>query len=236
MKKKILSTLLGAAMLISLAACGFGTTASTSGSQSAGEPAATVETPATEAGSKDAITSETVEEESETEEIEEAATASSIDDMYGSYNGVPFSVDGTSWADTFGADGWVRDEEWSPSDRAATTFWYTNDKYPDAYLSVDSMEEMLPSEMENSVFYGYGIDVSAIAESGSSAFPNMTWNGITFGSSVSDLVSAYGEMTDGDERDGYTWCCYTLSDYADFQFEFSPYTNGLIVVETMFSN
>jgi hypothetical protein len=151
-----------------------------------------------------------VEEKTETTQTTTTTTVASLNDTIGSYNGVAFSATGTSFNDTFGKDGWVLDPDRAGMQGSDGYYYYINNKYPDVRLTVT---------LENGMFTDYGIDAQDAFKAGSTKYPNMTWNGLTLGSSESDLLAAYqNEWVSLYGRDDFNYGAeydITLSDGSD---------------------
>jgi hypothetical protein len=104
-------------------------------------------------------------------------------------------------------------------------YYYINNKYPDVTLYVHMVSD--------DTFVDYSIDAIEAVKAGSTAYPNMTWKGLTFGSSDDDVWSTYGETNEGGEKDGYCWYYYQLSDDMELWICTSPYSNGISEVDFM---
>jgi hypothetical protein len=187
-----------------------------------------VTTDTTTTATTDTTTTTTpVEEKTETTQTTQTtttSTVSNIDDLIGSYNGVPFSVTGTSFKNTFGKDGWVFDPDCAAI-QGDGDYYYINDKYPGVSLYVHMVSD--------DTFVDYSIDAIEAVKAGSTAYPNMTWKGLTFGSSDDDVWYTYGETNEGGEKDGYCWYYYALSDDMELDICTSPYSNGIAAVYFM---
>lgn len=124
-------------------------------------------------------------------------------DVLGAYKGTPITSSANSWS-MFESDGWVFDNE----DGEYSFMSCVNDKYEDASLYVynKDADDTTRSDITDYGFYGYDIDVSW-----SDNKPDMTFNGLTWGASDSDVTSAYGTPD-------YT---YTGSMYTSYEYEIS---------------
>jgi hypothetical protein len=194
-------------------------------SQTASTDTTTATTTTEAVATEDTTTTTPVEEIPATTEGTTTSTAANIDDLIGSYNGVPFSATGTSFKNTFGKDGWGTLNpdipDWMQGNEGC--YYYINNKYPNVKLVVQMVSD--------DTFIGYSIDALEAAKAGSTAYPNMTWKGLKLGSSEDDMWSTYGETSEGGEADGYYWYYYQLSDNMELDFEISPYSNGICTVE-----
>lgn len=125
-------------------------------------------------------------------------------DLYGSYKGVSLTTGPNNWASTFGADGWVFDNE----DGEYSFMSCVNSKYGDATLYVynKASSDTTKADITDYGFYGYDMDVSW-----ADTKPAMTFNGITWGASSDDVLSAYGTPD-------YT---YEGSMYHSYEYELS---------------
>lgn len=150
-------------------------------------------------------------------------------DKLGAYNGVAFTDKGDSWADTFGADGWEFVED-VDSDFSYSTVFADNAKYGEfAQLMVynEAWDNATKEEILADGFYGYDIDMYY-----ADSYPNMTWNGVTFGASADMLLSAYGEYDNMYDGEMYTAYMYDIEDTEkDIEIEFYVYKDkGLMGV------
>lgn len=125
-------------------------------------------------------------------------------DMLGSYNGIPFTGMGDPWDGTFGADGWEFDNE----DGEYSFMSAVNPKYGDSYLYVYNAgrNETTKSDILDGGIYGYDIECQP-----GSAYPAMTFNGLTFGAGAEDVLDAYGEPD----------YVYEGSMYTIYEYDFS---------------
>lgn len=146
-------------------------------------------------------------------------------DFLGSYNGIALTCSGDSWNDTFGADGWVFNND----DGEYGFMTAVNEKYQDADLHVYNynMDKATRNDIIENGVYGYSIDCSW-----SAASPNMTWGGLTFGATAEDVQSVYGEPDFMYTGSSYTSYEYEITDNIDI--EFYIYETGLRQVEVKF--
>lgn len=79
-----------------------------------------------------------------------------------------------------------------------------------------SDDNVFAEEIETNGFSGYEIDAT-YAES----YPDMTWNGITFGADGDAVVAAYGDADYVYECELYS--AYTYSIFDDVELEFYVY-------------
>ena len=130
--------------------------------------------------------------------------ASLPDDALGSLNGLPF-VAGKNDYSIFVNDGWKADADY---DGQFSFLLLTNDKY-DKYMNMsvfafpnesNTTEAML---IENGIG-GYDVSYNTY----DSKLPNMTWGGLTWGASPSQIKAVYGEPvyeTEGTNHNSYTY-------------------------------
>lgn len=152
-----------------------------------------------------------------------ADTSSVYGDRAGSYNGVNLTAGGDSWEDIFAADGWT----FANDDNDYIFMTAENAKYKDAELYVynESRTNVSKADIVNKGVWGYKIDVEY-----ASSYPDMTFNGVTFGASASDVKAAYGSPDESYSGSLYTALTYNLSD--DVEITFYIYSdNGLTQVE-----
>lgn len=151
-------------------------------------------------------------------------------DILGSYNGVGFSGMADSWDSTFGADEWefweFANQDYEHSIAAAT-----NSSYDRATLGIIPRNRFdsnpTRDDILNDGMYGYTVDCS---EMKIDARPPMTWKGFTFGASVSDVTSAYGEpdyLYEGSAYNVYTYYIdIDFNGHKDFELTFYVYFEG----------
>jgi len=149
-------------------------------------------------------------------------------DLLGQYNGTGLTIEGDSWDETFGADGWEFDSE----DQEYSFLVTTNSKYDDASLYVYSKSwtdnNSAKDELLNDGIYGYNIEISYDIIDNA---PNMTWLGVTFGDSANNVYSAYGEPEYKSETDVFTTLNYNIND-VDLSFTIDN-KYGLVEVSVM---
>lgn len=139
--------------------------------------------------------------------------SAAADDTFGSYAGVNLSGKGDSWDASFGADGWVFDNE----DGEYTFMSTANPKYPDVTLYVYNAErrDTTRADILEKGIWGYDIDTYWADE-----YPSMTWGGLTWGASAEDVISVYGQAGYVYEGSMYTSYEYTLGQ---MEIEFYVY-------------
>lgn len=141
----------------------------------------------------------------------------------GTYNGIPLTAYGDDWNTIFGADGW----NFANDDGEYTFMSAENSKYKNAvfYVYNYSRDYTTRADILNNGSYGYSIDCKY-----SSTYPDMTWNGITFGATAGDIFAAYGNPDNSYDGSLYTMYEYDISD--DIEIEFYVYPDdGLQRVE-----
>lgn len=192
-----------------------------------------LETEETQEESEKGNTDTEESEESNTNAGDNQTSVEAKDDMYGSYNGVNFTLQKDSWANTFGADGWKFDYD---SDGEYSFVKAYNDKYDgaDLYLYGEEFGDLYAAEIESNGIYGYSIDTDYME---SSTYPNMTWNGITFGATIEDIKEVYGEYESEFESTslGYTTYDYEIGENVEIEFKVDV-DKGLIGVDARFWN
>lgn len=131
-------------------------------------------------------------------------------DSYGSYNGAVLTGAGDSW-NIFAADGW----QFVNEDNENEFMTAENDKYGHVDFFVYNANKSNTSRadiIENGI-WGYDIDCSHSAR-----YPAMTWNGLTFGDSASEVLSVYGEPVRIIKGDKYDMYKFTTSDNIEINF------------------
>lgn len=133
------------------------------------------------------------------------STGTSTSGTVGSYRGVAFGTSDNDWDDTFGADGWVLEDN---DFEGYLLFAEENSKYPGVDLSISTEDKnWTVADVMEKGFLGYDINVSFA----DGKLPDMSWNGVTFGSSLADVEAAYG--------DGYDYYGSTDGTYNSYQYE-----------------
>lgn len=133
----------------------------------------------------------------------------------GAYKGIGLTAFGDSWDETFGADGW----SFANDDGEYSFMSAENPKYKDAILYVYnfSRENTTHAEIMDNGFYGYSIDCAF-----SSTYPDMTWNGLTFGASAEDIFGCYGNPDDSYTGNMYTMYQYDIGNNIEMEFYVYP--------------
>lgn len=133
----------------------------------------------------------------------------------GTINNVNFTGNGDSWDSTFGADGWVlENNEDNFSFITATNTKY--DKYGELYIYNKELEGTTKEDIMNDGIFGYDID---FGNADISVIPNITWQGLTFGATVEEIIATYGEPSyeyNGTMYDSYT---YEIADRTEIEFQ-----------------
>lgn len=132
-------------------------------------------------------------------------------DMLGSYNGVALTVQGDSWEDTFGADGW----EFANDDAEYIFMTATNEKYDgvDLYVYNYDRTKVTKSSILEGGIWGYDVECSW-----ADSYPAMTWNGVTFGDSADKIIEAYGQPHNIYEGTMYTSYLYEITEDIEIEF------------------
>lgn len=188
----------------------------------------TSELPSTSEASSESEISSVLEVPSTQETTSSSVVISDGEDIYGSYNGVSINISANDWASTFGADGWVFDNE----DGEYSFMSCKNSKYGDSDLYVynEARSNTTKDDILNKGYYGYSIDVSW-----SDAKPDMTFNGLTWGASDDDIFAAYGTPDYSYTGSMYTSYEYELSDDVIMEF-YIYFDKGLQEVELSIYN
>lgn len=136
------------------------------------------------------------------EDTENAGDAGSPG-RYGTFFGTDLSLDGNPVG--------MFDSEWTMTENAAGNGVLSHSDYPYLGFSVDLDES-------GTSFGSYHVDASA----GDDA-PDMSWRGVGFGGTESDLTDAYGEPDYRDECYGYVVLGY---DFGNSEIDFAVYDDG----------
>ncbi len=189
MKKKTTIVVLMAAMsMMSLVGCGKKVIAPT-------------EAPTTEITTEVSTTETTTEvtTEATTEATTETVTVSKGSDVCGAINGIGIDVvKGTLFGPTFGVAGFEFDLDAAQFEQYILPMKYPDDDSVQLLLYGKDKNKGYTSEMiESEGFYGYEISVASAKNK-----PVMTFNGLTWGASMDDIKSVYGEPTDYEYEDG----------------------------------
>lgn len=129
-----------------------------------------------------------------------SVTPAVADDVLGSYNGTPLSALGDKW-DVFENDGWRLNND----DGAFIFVTAENPKYEgvDLYIYNESRADATAEDILKDGCFSYDINCAL-----GKALPPMTFNGVTFGASVDDVIAAYGEayeLYEGTLYNAYTY-------------------------------
>lgn len=133
----------------------------------------------------------------------------------GAYNGIALTAYGDDWNATFGADGW----NFANDDGEYTFMSAENPKYKDAVLYVynSRRNDTTRADILNNGSYGYSIDCRY-----SSTYPDMTWNGITFGATAEDIFASYGNPDYSYDGTSYVMYQYDITDDIEMEFYVFP--------------
>ena len=154
----------------------------------------------------------------------------------GVYNGVSLSLDGNDFQSVFGSEDWVVSDALS----TPTCVSFTNESYGDVILMLSPPDAdvanpvaLTKADIVESGFIGYSIDVSH-----ASYYPNMTWNGVGFGATASELLKNCGPADVVDEdpisEDGPAWTAYTYDLDGGWHLSFMVDTDGGIRIVSLF--
>ncbi len=152
-------------------------------------------------------------------------------DYFGAYNGHSISIGSNDWS-IFSNDGWKFDNE----DGAYIFMSAINDKFENAEMYVyDATWDngITSSDIINHGFYSYSINCMYMDKN--QERPNMTFNGITFGASLDELLSAYGEPDKINDMSYSTEYVYVVSQDSinniELQFYIANDGSGLQKIE-----
>lgn len=147
-------------------------------------------------------------------EISDKSEEAAAEDILGSYNGCPISGAGNDWS-IFGDDGWEFDSEDEEYDFMSAS----NNKYRGACLRVYNYSRTGASRygIMKYGFFGYDMDCRE-----SEDYPPVTWNGVTFGADMDEVISAYGKHGGIKDCGGYETCTYQVAYNVQIVFYIYP--------------